>query len=185
MSLVEDAEALEAGSDLTRDRETLRAVQLELRAWRAPADRWEWGRLWHAAAELDRRRVTALADLVSLGQSRTLDLGLGYRFAKMVEIEVADGWPLALCVGPRVRSIRLEGPQGALHVSATGCLHVFPDSLATSGYRSQMWPRACAKCHARKVARDQQRRLQARIDARRFAGLRKTGRPFDPPLEPE
>jgi len=173
---------VEGGADLTRAAAlaALRDVQREMHAWTPPATRWSHASLWPIAQELDRRRVNALVVLASLGRRDTL----GLVDAKRGEIELADGRPLALCLGTRKRSIRVVTANGPLHVAAAGCLAVFDDSLATTGGPS-MWARWCPACEARKPRRDQERRLQAQIAARRFPGIRRAGRPFTPALEPD
>lgn len=158
----------------------LRDVQHQLAEWQAdpPTDVWSRSRRISAGNTLDYRRGNALFALTRPGNgARTNTLGLAD--AKREEIGIADGHPLTICLGPRERTIEIATEHGKKLFPVSGCGQVFPDSTVTSG--GHMWPRLCPGCAARKSKRDQQRRLQAMVDARR--GIRKKGRPFREPFE--
>lgn len=127
--------------------------------------------------ELEMGRSTALAALALIGGGSKHG---GAKYAKLAEIEIANGRPLALCVGPRpFRFFEVDRVDisARRHFPVSGCKAVFPDSLRTSG--RTMWSTECPSCRHAQLKRDQQRKLQKAIDDRepRWPGIAKSGRP--------
>lgn len=145
-------------------------VQKELRERESPLD-------VAAAFELAGARRWALAALIELH---------GKKRAKEIELELADGAPLAICMGPRtfvhggerVDYLPVQTIHGLTHVPlyGQGCRAVFHDTTRITGRMWRYWcpeckpskrqaRRALAQSHSRAVSRIQSARIP-RDDAR-------------------
>lgn len=65
------------------------------------------------------------------------------RAARELELSIADGVPLAICVGSRKARVVRTYSAGTVHVPASGCYAVFPDSIRATGGRMAVWCPAC------------------------------------------
>ncbi len=147
---------------------TLRYVQTDLCGFEAPLEP-------ETARTLMRDRRNALLALIErYAPKRTKEL----------QLEQTDGEPLTVCIG-HAHAIRYpgdarwkkktvpvwlnEGADGLTHVGFTvaGCRSVFPDCRRTTG--GNMWPWFCEECKGerRHPARDQGRKLRAKLNRMR------------------
>jgi hypothetical protein len=64
---------------------------------------------------------------------------LSGREARELELRIADGAPLAICIGSRKPRAVATKSAGTVHVPATGCYAVFPGSIRATGGRMAVW----------------------------------------------
>lgn len=138
--------------------QVIRCVQRELRQCDSPLD--------HAAAyELYIAQWWAIYALREWKGGRT---------AKETQIRLADGRPLAICIGGG-KGRDVQTSLGTSRVSAQGCYAVFEDVTRLTG--GKMWPKLCPDCRPRNgkknPPRDAGRALQRR--ARLVEELRRRG----------